>query len=447
MNTVITKLIPIFILAMLGFFAGKTRLLPENTSDKSVTWTSSNNSVATVDEDGKVTAVSNGTTTITVSAKDGSGLKANCIVTVRTHVTSISLDKSEATINVGGTLTLYATIAPSNASNKSVTWSSDDTSIATVSTSGEITAVGLGLTTITAKTVDGEFTASCSVTVLQKAESITLDNKSLEIYVGEEPITLTATVLPENTNDKSVTWTSSNNSVATVDENGKVTGVFSGKITITVKTNDGSDLSDTCEVTVKMRTDSNGHEYFDLGLPSGLKWATMNVGATKPEEYGEYFAWGETQPKTVYSWSTYKWYNGSKNTQTKYNTNSSYGTVDNKTVLDPEDDAAHVNWGGSWRMPTVEECEELINKCTWTWTTQNGVNGRLVTGPNGKSIFLPAAGRRDDISSAGAKGYYWSSSLYSDNPSYAYYVYFNSDRVFRNSSSRYHGQSIRPVSE
>ncbi|MBR3076094.1 MAG: hypothetical protein IKH11_10140, partial [Bacteroidales bacterium] len=116
--------------------------------------------------------------------------------------------------------------------------------------------------------------------------------------------------------------------------------------------------------------------------------------------------------KYAYDWSTYKWCNGSFITQTKYNTNSSYGTVDNKTVLDPEDDAAHVNWGGSWRMPTAEESDELITKCTWTWTTQNGVNGRLVTGPNGKSIFLPAAGLRYDtyLGSAGSNGYYWSSS-------------------------------------
>ena len=133
-------------------------------------------------------------------------------------------------------------------------------------------------------------------------------------------------------------------------------------------------------------------EAIDLGLPSGTKWANMNVAASTPEEYGGYYAWGETEEKDNYSWSTYKWCRGSYDTQTKYCTDSSYGTVDNKTVLDPEDDVAHVKWGGTWRMPTLDEQKELLNKCTWNWTTQNGVNGYKGTGPNGNSIFLPAAG-------------------------------------------------------
>ena len=121
----------------------------------------------------------------------------------------------------------------------------------------------------------------------------------------------------------------------------------------------------------------NGHEYVDLGL--SVKWATCNVGAVSPEDYGDYFAWGETEPKDFYAWSTYKWCNGSYDTLTKYCTDSKYGTVDNKTVLDLEDDAAHVNWGGDWRMPTKAEQDELYNNCTWEWTTQNGVNGYKVT--------------------------------------------------------------------
>ena len=162
---------------------------------------------------------------------------------------------------------------------------------------------------------------------------------------------------------------------------------------------------------------TGNHEYVDLGL--SVKWATCNVGATKPEEYGDYFAWGETQPKSNYDWSTYKYCNGSYKTLTKYNNSSSYGTVDNKTTLDLSDDAARANWGGSWRMPTRAEQDELRNNCTWTWTTQNGVNGYKVTSKsNGNSIFLPAAGYRDDssLNNAGSTGYYWSSSLYTDNP-------------------------------
>ena len=189
----------------------------------------------------------------------------------------------------------------------------------------------------------------------------------------------------------------------------------------------------------------NGHVYVDLGL--SVKWATCNVGASNPEDYGDYFAWGETTTKSTYSWSTYKWCNGSYVTQTKYCTSSIYGTVDNKTVLDKEDDAAAVNWGGNWRMPTDAEMTELRNNCTWKWTTQNGVNGRKVTGPNGNSIFLPAAGYRDDSSlgNAGSDGYYWSSSLNSDYPCYAWSVYFYSSNVGRSNTYRYYGRSVRPV--
>ena len=189
----------------------------------------------------------------------------------------------------------------------------------------------------------------------------------------------------------------------------------------------------------------NGYEYVDLGL--SVKWATCNVGATKPEDYGDYFAWGETEPKSTYDWSTYKYCNGSYNTLTKYNNSSSYGTVDNKTTLDLIDDAARANWGGSWRMPTKAEQDELRNNCTWTWTTQNGVNGYKVTGTNGNSIFLPAAGCRYDssLNIAGSYGFYWSSSLNSGYPSDAYYLYFSSSSVDWDRDYRYYGHSVRPV--
>ncbi len=195
----------------------------------------------------------------------------------------------------------------------------------------------------------------------------------------------------------------------------------------------------------------NGYYYVDLGLPSGLKWAACNVGATKPEEYGNHYAWGETSTKSTYDWSTYKWCNGSESTLTKYNTSGSYGTVDNKTVLDLEDDAAAVNWGGAWRMPTDAEWTELRDNCTWTWTSNyngTGVAGRIVTSNiNGNSIFLPAAGYRDyvDLYFAGYDGDYWSSSLYTVNPGNAWSVYFISDGVDRYSNYRYYGLSVRPV--
>ena len=274
--------------------------------------------------------------------------------------------------------------------------------------------------------------------------SISLDKTSLELNV-EDKQQLTATVSPSNATAKEVLWESSDIFIATVDQTGLVTAVAPGTATITAYGSSG--VSASCTVTIKKKAVEP--EYVDLGLPSGTKWATFNVGATKPEEYGDYFAWGETEPKSNYDWSTYKWCNGSETTQTKYNTSSSYGTVDNKTVLDPEDDAAHVNWGGSWRMPTYAEWTELRTNCTWTWTSQNGVNGRLVTGPNGKSIFLPATGYRydTDLNSAGSYGNYWSSSLYTDAPDKAYSALFNSDAVGWGDRYRLYGFSVRPVTE
>lgn len=188
-------------------------------------------------------------------------------------------------------------------------------------------------------------------------------------------------------------------------------------------------------------------KYVDLGLPSGIKWATCNVGATKPEEYGNYYAWGETETKTTYDWSTYKWCNGSSSTFTKYNTSSSFGTADNKTVLDLEDDAAHVNWGDKWRMPTDDEWTELRSNCTWTWITKNGVNGVEVKGSNGNAIFLPAAGYRylDDLCSVGDFGQYWSNSLYMEYPFIAWIMLFVSNYMCMDNYYRYYGMPIRPV--
>ena len=191
-------------------------------------------------------------------------------------------------------------------------------------------------------------------------------------------------------------------------------------------------------------------EAIDLGLPSGIKWASCNVGATSPEEYGGYYAWGETEEKETYSWSTYKWCNGSYSTLTKYCSSSDYGTVDNKTVLDPEDDVAHVKWGGKWRMPTYEEIGELIDNCTTEWTTLNGVYGRKFTSNiNGNSIFLPAAGYRggSSLSYAGSFGYYWSGTLHASGSRYAYYLLFSSGYVTGGSLSRCGGRTVRPVTE
>ena len=196
---------------------------------------------------------------------------------------------------------------------------------------------------------------------------------------------------------------------------------------------------------------TGNHEYVDLGL--SVKWATCNVGATSPEDYGDYFAWGETTAKSNYDWTTYKWCNGSENTLTKYNTNSSYGIVDNKTVLDLADDAATANWGSGWRTPTRGEWQELYDNTTSVRTTQNGVYGCLFTGTKpgytGVTLFLPAAGYRwnDILDDAGDYGYYWSSSLYTGSPNDAWYCLFSYGYSYMSYDDGYRcdGQSVRAV--
>ena len=191
-------------------------------------------------------------------------------------------------------------------------------------------------------------------------------------------------------------------------------------------------------------------------IPSGavelelsVMWATCNIGADVAEDYGDYYSWGETETKTNYDASTYKWFNGSSTSIIKYNTSSEYGSVDNKTVLEPEDDVAHVKLGGSWRMPTIAEWKELRENCLMSWTTQNGVRGRLVTSSkNGNSIFLPAAGQRHhDTGSSTGDGGYWSSSLRTDSPQTAWCLVFTSTNVGMGSWSRCYAQSVRAVTE
>ena len=277
---------------------------------------------------------------------------------------------------------------------------------------------------------------------------VTLDNSSLTINVAESK-QLTATVQPSTAINKNVMWSSSNPAIATVSSDGLVSGVKAGAVTITVTTEMGNKQA-ICNVRVV----EPKLEAVDLGLPSGVKWATFNIGATSPEEFGDYFAWGETEPKADYSWSTYKWFNEDHYHVTKYCTQYSYwdssAPMDNKAILDSEDDAAIANWSGSWRMPTDAEWTELRTYCSWTWTTYNGVNGQLVTGPNGNTIFLPAEGYRSgtNLNNAGSCGYYWSSSLKMSGPSHAWSTYFSSSDVFRSSiyDYRHYGRSVRPVS-
>ena len=176
----------------------------------------------------------------------------------------------------------------------------------------------------------------------------------------------------------------------------------------------------------------NDHGYVDLGL--SVKWATCNVGANSPSDYGDYYAWGETSIKSSYTGDNSKTYGESMN---DIGGNSSY-------------DVARYRWGGSWRLPTGADCQELVDKCTWTWTTQGGHNGYKVTSKtNGKSIFLPAAGWRYGTSSylVGEYGYYWSSTPYESNTDIAYYLIFDSSILLTDWGLRLYGGSVRPVVE
>ena len=185
----------------------------------------------------------------------------------------------------------------------------------------------------------------------------------------------------------------------------------------------------------------NGYVYADLGL--SVKWATCNVGTSSPEDYGDYFAWGETETKKEYYSSNSVTY-GLSISELK-----SQGIIDGDHNLTPSHDAATANWGGSWRMPTNDEMQELVDHCEWEWTTQNGVKGYRVTGPNRNSIFLPAAGYRlgSSLYYAGEYGSYWSSTPNESDSDFAYRLDFNSGLPNVGSYYRDYGRSVRPVTE
>ena len=184
--------------------------------------------------------------------------------------------------------------------------------------------------------------------------------------------------------------------------------------------------------------DDNHPHLIDLGLPSGTKWACCNVGAENPEDYGGYYAWGETEEKDYYSWDTYIHCDGSPSTCHDLGSD----------IAGAQYDVAHVKWGGSWVMPSKVQQDELRFNCTYTWTTLNGVSGGQFTGSNGGSIFLPAAGYRwgDNLSDAGSRGYYWSSTQNPSRSNGAYYLYFNSGYASWSGNNRDYGRTVRPVS-
>ena len=269
-------------------------------------------------------------------------------------------------------------------------------------------------------------------------ESITLDKTELELEVGETA-SLTVTILPENATLQDVTWRSGNEKIATVSSTGVVTAVGPGTTWIAAESFDPARQA-SCNVSVAYPIP----EAIDLGL--SVKWGSFNLGAVNPDGYGDYYAWGESDPKNIYSWNYYKWCKKTNNTLTKYCTDANYGDngfMDGKTLLDPEDDAAKVKLGGKWRTPTIEEMNELIQSCTWEWVT----GGFLVTGRNGNSIFLPTNGYKigSTFYSEGESGVYWSSSLYSGPPYQAYYLFCSQNYLGKEYVHRAYGFAIRPV--
>lgn len=213
----------------------------------------------------------------------------------------------------------------------------------------------------------------------------------------------------------------------------------------------GCTKKENIEVSLCVSGSYDGHDYVDLGLPSGTLWATCNVGSSLPEERGDYFAWGETATKTTYYWSNYKYADGPYDKLTKYCSKASFGYngfTDNLTILQACDDAATNNWGADWWTPTYNDWQELYQNTTSTWTTYNGVNGLLFTANNGKNLFLPAIGScwEDKVVCVGNSGDYWSGTLDTDDPLDAYFFSFTSDfSGIYTGDYRYFGRSVRPV--
>ena len=300
--------------------------------------------------------------------------------------------------------------------------------------------------------------ATGAVTSTATASSISLALSGVTTTAEGQEVVLYASVLPTTTGALTLT--------ATTSDDEEYTASLASK---TIAAGKAYRYTATLEEPVQTTGTENGYAWVDLGLPSELKWATMNVGATSPEGYGNYYAWGETSTKSTYDWSTYTWsVNGSSSSFSKY-------TTDTKTTLDPADDAATVNWGGKWRMPTPAEQTELVTNCYWVWTSSyndSGKAGYIIYKAKSSSdkgqvvydgdtpssdyslsdshIFLPAAGYRSvgSLYYAGSYGYYWSSSLIEGRSYYAWKLSFHSSNRYSDYNySRCYGLSVRAVCE
>ena len=457
----------------------------------SVTWSSDNTAIATVDQDGNVKAISSGTAIITATCE---GVKATCTVTVTAKKTpapeyvDLGLSVLWASCNLGAS-------SPEEygdyyAWGETVTRNQTDmTNLNNYNYSGSY--IRSYYTWATYKWGDGTPSGSDVIkySSTDGKETLDLGDDVANTIKGGKWRMPTYSEMAELLDNCTWTWTTYNDiygyEVKSNINNNKIflpaAGAYYHSF-LDAPSTTGNYWSSTVDVSSRLyakiihfRSNSSNtsdhslrdigasirpvydenmeiHEYVDLGL--SVKWATCNVGASKPEEYGDYYAWGETETKSTYDLSTYKWCKGSYKSMIKYCDDSNYGHnsfTDYKTTLDPEDDVARQKWGGNWRMPTITEFEELINNCTWTWTTMNGVNGYKVTskksGYTDRFIFLPAAGYRrgTSLSYAGECGYYWYSSLLAGYPYNARYLFFGSGTHDTYGSSRDYGLSVRPV--
>lgn len=382
-------------------------VIPSNATNQQVTWRSTDESVATVDDNGLVKAIKHGEAKIMAITENCWEI---CIVTVESTtipVYSITLSDTELELIEGYGYVLYATIEPKDATDKTVVWRSTQESVAKVE-NGEVWAISPGKATIIAEA--GGKTAECEVTVKSAfipVSSVTLDHTSLELFEGETSL-LTAVVGPEDATDKEVIWKSSDASIASVDY-GLVKALSPGTATITAS---AGGVTAACSVTVTRRMP----KMVDLGL--SVMWADCNLGAYVPEDPGDFYAWGELEPKTDYSWSTYRF--GTYYELTKYNDDEDNGFVDNRTLLEAEDDVASIIMGDLWRLPTREDVEELTATkwnpdYRWEYMTVNGRNGLKVTYlAKGNSVFFPMADSKAGTHDQGSNweyGAYWSSTI------------------------------------
>ena len=404
---------------------------PATATYSDVTWSSSNPLVAQVSEVGLVTAIATGTATITCAAADGKGAEATCAVTVTEAVDPTIGDANEdGNVSVGD-LTYAVSVIMQRIEQ------GEDISLYDLDGDGEITIQ--------------DVVAIADIILGYNVEPAVrlLELSATELTIGiSETTHLNYQVIPYKMNSN-LTWASSDETVVTVTDDGTITALKAGTAIVTLTEPGG--LTAECRVTVDASYGStDGHSWVDLGLPSGTRWATVNLGALSQQEYGSYYAWGETQPKDNYTWNTYLHSNGSATTLTKYCTTPNKGTRDDKTLLEPADDAATAAWGSNWCMPTEDQFLELFNPAytTSVWTEQNGLYGRRVTSRvNGNTLFLPAAGYMNGttLSSGGSGGYYATRNLSTNDCDYNRSLSLGSSTATLTDTYRCYGQSVRPV--